>query len=87
MKMRYLLLFTVAFIAVSVLTGEDKEGATALLTSQGYTDIKITGQNFFGCGRGDWYKTGFQAKTVTGQTISGTVCGGLFFKGQTIRFN
>lgn len=65
----------------------DKEGATAALRANGFTDISITGRNWFACGNGDFYRTGFSAKNVRGETVYGTVCGGLLFKGNTIRWD
>lgn len=61
--------------------------AQSLLESQGYTDVRITGYNWFGCSDDDTYHTGFEAKSPTGKPISGTVCAGLIFKGATIRFD
>jgi hypothetical protein len=71
-------------IVIAGCTAPDK--ATQLLKAQGYTDIKITGYNFLGCSEDDITHTGFTAKTPAGITINGTVCGGMLFKGATIRF-
>lgn len=54
------------------------------LQSQGYTEIKMTGYRFFGCGRGDWTSQGFTAQSPTGITVEGTVCAGLL-KNVTVR--
>jgi hypothetical protein len=56
------------------------------LNQAGYSDIKITGFNFTGCGQGDTYSTGFTGKGPTGVIVSGTVCKGLM-KGSTIRLD
>jgi hypothetical protein len=61
--------------------------ATSVLAAQGYTNIQTTGYNFMACSKGDFYNTGFSAKSPTGQQINGTVCSGLLFKGSTIRFD
>lgn len=60
--------------------------AIEVLSDNGYTDIQMTGYNFFACGQDDLYHTGFTAKGPTGKTINGTVCEGLLFKNATIRF-
>lgn len=60
------------------------DGATKALEGAGYTDIKITGYKFFGCGNDDTFHTGFNATGVNGKQVSGVVCGGLM-KGSTIR--
>jgi hypothetical protein len=74
-------------LAALVLVGcTQPDKAAQLLKAQGYTDIEITGFNFFSCSEDDAYHTGFTAKTVTGATVRGTVCAGMFFKGATIRF-
>lgn len=66
------------------------ERTTALLESQGYTDVFITGWNPLSCSTGeggDWFSTGFSAKPAGVDRITrGTVCAGLLFKDATIRF-
>lgn len=82
------LLSIIIYVAVmAVRTGFiDKEGATLALKANGFTDIAITGRNWFACGNGDFYRTGFSAKNIKGETVYGTVCGGLLVKGNTIRW-
>ena len=60
--------------------------ARRVLQMQGYTNIEITGYNFFTCSKNDFYSTGFTATTRDGNKVSGTICSGLFFKGSTVRF-
>lgn len=74
-------------IAVGLAACTKPNSAQALLESQGYTDVRITGYNWFSCSDDDSYRTGFEAKSPTGKPISGTVCAGLFYKGATIRFD
>ncbi len=59
-----------------------------LLRGQGYTDIQLNGWSPFKCGQDDnpLYTDTFVAKTVTGASVSGVICGGMF-KGRTIRFD
>ena len=62
------------------------ESATRVLTSNGYTDVRMTGYNFFACSQDDVFHTGFEAKSPNGTPVKGTVCAGLIFKNSTIRF-
>lgn len=78
------LLLTLTLLVLTGCTNADK--ATSVLHKQGYTDIEITGYDFFACSEDDLYATGFEAKSVTGEFISGTVCSGMF-KGNTIRLD
>jgi hypothetical protein len=63
------------------------EHARQVLTSAGYTNIDMTGYDWFACSKDDWYHSGFAAKGPTGQIVSGVVCEGLIFKASTIRLN
>lgn len=67
--------------------GTDSAGATRVLQASGFTQIKITGYRWFTGGKGDFYHTGFQAKSPSGQIVTGTVTSGLIFKSSTIRFD
>jgi hypothetical protein len=58
-----------------------------VVEQQGFTNVHYTGFRFWGCGRGDWYHTGFTATAPNGTPTSGIVCDGLFFKGKTVRFD
>lgn len=73
------------FVATSDISCIDKDGTIALLTSQGFTNINITGYDCFSCGKGDVYHTGFTAQSPNGSFVKGTVCKG-WLKGATIRF-
>ena len=68
-----------------VLSGcTSPDNATKALEAYGYTDIQITGYDFFGCdSKDDDFHTGFTA-TENGHKVTGVVCAGLL-KGQTIR--
>ena len=69
---------------VVILAGCTKpESATRALEASGYTDIQITGYNFYGCGKENFH-TGFIAKGSNGKPIEGVVCSG-WLKGSTIR--
>lgn len=75
----------ILFVLLTGCTQPDR--SKALLESQGFTDVEITGYNFWACSEDDQYSTGFKAKSPTGKPIAGAVCAGLFFKGATIRFD
>ncbi len=73
-----------ALVALAGCTDEPK--ARRALESNGYTDIKITGYDPFGCDTHDTFATGFQARSPNGQFVEGVVCSD-WMKGATIRFD
>jgi hypothetical protein len=90
------LVLVVASLAVSVSNQPqsfslitDPKGATTALKIYGFKSIEITGYRVFGCGKEDFYHTGFKAVSPTGIPISGIVCAGLgpFSKGTTVRLD
>lgn len=76
----------ILLVCTQFLWGIDPIGTTTLLNSQGYTKVEITGYQWFACGEGDLFSTGFNAINSNNHSVSGTVCRGLF-KSSTIRFN
>jgi len=78
-------LIVVLFFALVMNGCTNRTEADIALRSEGYSDIKYTGYNFFKCSQDDWYHTGFIAKNRNGMTVKGTVCSG-FLKGATIRY-
>jgi len=81
--MRKLLLI---ILAAAIITGcTNKVEARRALEGAGYTNIQFHGYAWFMCGKEDTYATSFTATGPTGKPVSGAVCGGLIFKGQTIR--
>jgi hypothetical protein len=62
------------------------KNAKHTLEVNGYTKIKMTGFDMFGCGNDDKFADGFTAKSPNGEVVTGTVCSG-FFKGSTIRLD
>lgn len=60
--------------------------ATRALQAEGYTDIRITGYDWFACSKDDTFHTGFSAKNRDGREVRGVVCSGLLFKSATIRY-
>lgn len=79
--MKTLVLLTLLFCGCT-----DPSATRSTLTKAGFTDITTTGYSSFVCGKDDSLATGFQAKNSRGETVTGTVCCGLLFKGCTIRF-
>ena len=68
------------------ILGTDPEGATRVLSAQGYKDIKITGYKWFN-GTKEYYNTGFVATAPNGTKVTGYVSKGLLLKGSTIRMD
>ncbi len=63
----------------------DEKGSRRALESMGFTDIRLTGYAWFGCGRYDDYHTRFEARNAKGVPVSGVVCCGID-KACTVRF-
>ena len=74
-------------ILVTLSACTDSESTKRILKSQGYENIKITGYRFFSCSKDDTYHTGFEAQAPNGDTMTGTVCSGFWFKNSTVRFD
>lgn len=81
MALKYLLLATSILLASCT----DADETNKILSSQGYTEIKVTGWAWLGCSEDDTYRTKFTAKSINGSEVSGVVCSGVF-KGGTVRF-
>lgn len=78
----------IAIVIVAMLSAcTNADNATKVLSNAGYTNIQITGYNFFACSKDDTVHTGFTATAQNGNKVEGTVCGGLLFKNSTIRFD
>lgn len=78
-----LVLILLSVILFSACT--DKENAEKFLKKEGYTDITMTGYDFFVCTKDDSQSTGFIAKR-NGKVVEGTVCTGMLLKNHTIKF-
>ncbi len=80
-------LIVLSIILSALLMGcTASDSATKALRSAGYSDIKITGYNIFGCSEDDFFHTGFRARGADGTVVKGTVCQGIL-KGSTIRLD
>lgn len=77
-----------AVVAAAVMTAgcTRRDKTVEVLEANGYTNIEITGYNFFSCSEDDAFKTGFEATAPNGTRVEGTVCSG-WFKGSTIRLD
>ena len=64
----------------------DAPKAKQVLAQQGYSQVTTTGYAWLGCGKDDWYRTGFLATAPNGSRVSGIVCE-VLFKGATVRFD
>jgi hypothetical protein len=87
--LRILFAITVGAFLLSMLlvTGcTDPRGTARVLEQNGYTDVEITGWRPLAADKGDYFATGFRAKSVTGTEVTGTVTRG-WFKGNTIRLD
>lgn len=62
----------------------DAAASTRALTDEGYTEVEITGYDYFGCSKDDTFHTGFRAKNVKGVVVTGVVCCGIL-KSCTVR--
>jgi len=76
---------SVLFVVFGLSGCTDASKAKQALRSQGFTNIEITGYEFFECGEDDQFHTGFKATNPNGVRIKGTVCSGIL-KGATIRY-
>ena len=83
MKIR-ILIVTACILALVGCTREDD--TKRVLQQSGYTQVEITGWRPFAAGKDDTFSTGFRAKAPNGQTVTGTVTGGIL-KGSTIRLD
>ena len=76
----------ISAIVAGPMIGTDAEGATRVLSAQGYKDVKITGYKWFN-GTQEYYNTGFEATAPNGAKVSGNVSRGIWFKGSTVRLD
>jgi hypothetical protein len=76
----------IGLVAIMFSACTNKSDAERALKAEGFSDIEVTGYDFFACSEDDFYHTGFRAKNSKGQVVTGTVCSGLLFKNATIRY-
>lgn len=61
------------------------ERFTQVMKAEGITQARNTGYAWFACSKDDWQQTGFTG-IKNGQEVNGVICGGLLFKGDTVRY-
>lgn len=83
--MRYLLAISSIALLSGCMMSEDR--ATRAIQAQGMDSIVLGGPALFSCSKDDGVSRSFTARTADGKAISGTVCGGLIFKGATVRID
>lgn len=78
----------VLMLVVSITTGcaDREDDAHRVLVETGYTDIKMTGYRWFGCGEDEAFREGFEATSQIGYRVTGVVCSS-FFKSATVRLD
>lgn len=76
--------FLLVVLLLLVPACSDEPGAERALLDAGYTNISLTGYEWFGCGKDDGWSTGFTATGPSGRRVEGVVCSGVL-KGSTIR--
>jgi hypothetical protein len=86
MKNKFLTLVLLFGVLPSAIGCTDEDSTRRILTSQGYTDIKIEGYSFTGCSKDDGVRTEFTARSPIGTYVQGVVCCGLLFKNCTVRW-
>lgn len=63
----------------------DEDSARRILLEDGYTNIRIIGYEWLGCGEGDQTHTGFAAIAPSGRSVHGVICCGAWGKACTVR--
>ena len=79
---KFIIILFIGLLATCTAPNETER----VLEANGYTNIRIEGYSFFGCGEEDDFSTKFSATSPFGQPVTGVVCSG-FLKGSTIRFD
>ena len=79
------LLICSVILGIFLLACTDEDASRRTLDDAGYSNIKITGWEMWGCGDDDTYTTGYTATNPKGKRVSGVVCCGSWGKGCTIR--
>lgn len=80
------LISTIAVLALSGC-GVPEADAKRAIEAHGITNVEIGGYAFWGCSEDDKLRSKWTGIGSNGQPISGVICGGLLFKGYTVRFN
>jgi hypothetical protein len=84
-KLKFIVLMLVITFCIQGCT--DVDGATKTLERSGYKPIEVGGYAFFSGSKEDFYITKFKAVAPNGDTVTGCVTKGFWFKGNTIRLD
>lgn len=75
-------------LAFTITSCTDPKQARKTLLDSGLHPIEVGGWDAFGCSESDFYSTKFKAYSPdSSRVVTGCVCGGIFFKNNTIRFD
>lgn len=74
----FYMLLAAAALAVMVERIPTQADTRKVLAAEGYSNVRLTGYEWFDCSRGEIYHQGFVATSATGQKVVGTVCSGVF---------
>lgn len=80
------IIFALAAITLLAGCGVNPQDARRALEAQGITNVQVGGYAWWGCSRGDNYRSVFTGVGVNGKRVSGVVCGG-WLKGITVRYD
>lgn len=80
------ILLALALVLPLAACSVSETDANRTLNSMGITQVELGGYAFWGCSEDDTIRTKFTGIGVTGQPVSGVLCGG-FMKGTTVRFD
>jgi hypothetical protein len=70
------------------LAGCGEESAKSAIEASGFTNVRLTGMVWWGCGKDDsvLFNTKFDATGINGRSVHGTACGAML-KGWTVRLD
>jgi type II secretory pathway pseudopilin PulG len=88
-----LIIGIMAWVVIPLLAGPSSDdSAAAAAQAQGFRDVQVVSAHrwlsagWHGCGSDDWKATVVIATNPLGNTVTMTVCEGLWFKKATVRF-
>ena len=81
----YVVVFGVFLVFWANTRTHTDEEAKRILSTDGISNIELTGYAWFSCAQDDWTHTGFRG-IKNGQRVEGALCGGLIFKNNTLRY-
>lgn len=76
-----------ALFIIALTPHADPVTAKRVLEKQGYTNVEITGANWWNRKEEDYYCAGFKAISPGGHEVTGVVSGNMWGSGNTIRLD